>query len=221
MKSMKKFVAALLVLTMVLALASTAFAYKEVPYSKMVKFTGSAWGYEKVTNNYGKNKSSVALRKGTIGLVVAKKGDWYKIWIPARAGKDPEYLWFNKKYVKEGDYDYSYYFFSSGGSGRSGELFANSGYSFAKKVVKTSGKVNLRKTASLAGKSQGVVKKGKKVTLTGKAGVDSRGAVFFEVKSSGKKGYISQEYLKGVSKYVNEVVEDYIDYLVSLDDFDD
>ena len=213
MKSMKKFVAALLLLTMVLALASTAFATKEEEYYKYVKFTGSAYGYEKVTNNYGKNKSSVALRKGSIAYVVAKKGDWYKIWIHGRGKNDDEALWFNKKYVKElKEYADTKLIYSSGGSGRSHEWYVDSGFSFAKKAVKTSSKVNLRKSASLAGKSQGVVKKGQKVTLTGKAGVDCRGIVFFEVKYNGKKGFISAESLKGVSKYAAQVLEYYYDY---------
>lgn len=196
MRNMKKFVAALLVLTMVVALASTAFAYKEKEIFKGVTFKKSAWGYGKVTNNYGKNKSGVALKKGSYAYVVAEKGDWYKIAIPPRGKGEEEFLWFNKKYIRDyKDGDLGVYVFSSGGSGRlfNGEEMEEK--SIKGMTVKTTGKVNLRKGPGLEKKSLGTVKKGKKVTLTGKFGYDSRGILFLQVKSSGKVGYISTIYV--------------------------
>ena len=59
MKNMKKFVAALLVLSMILAVSVSAFA-ADVKTGGMAKFTGSAYGYGKVTNNYGKDKKVCA-----------------------------------------------------------------------------------------------------------------------------------------------------------------
>ena len=208
MKSMKKFVAALLVLTMVLAMTSVAFAYKEKKIGDddgvLMKFVGSAWGYHKVTNNYGKSKSSVCIRKGSRAFAVAKKGDWYKIRIPAR-GKEGKFdtLWFNKKYIKKvtADIDVPHIIFGSGGGGRSTKFTELSNCSVLKnKKVKTTGKTNLRSTWCLKGKSLGTVKKGAKVTLTGKWGGDSRYFIFFEVSYNHKKGYISEGYLQNGEK---------------------
>ena len=210
MKNMKKFVAALLVLTMVLALCTTAFAYKEKEYFGVFQFKGSAWGYDKVTNQYGKGRSNICLRKGSIVYVEAQKGKWNKVWIPGRIGKPGEYKWFNGDYMKElKDYTGgSVYIYASGGSSRSeqqGDVIYTKSLKGLK--VKTSGKVNLRKTASLKGKSLGTVKKGKKVRLTGNWGYDTRGIWFFEVKANGKKGFISEIYIdeKDMKKILNKI----------------
>ena len=121
MRNMKKFVAALLVLTMALAMTSVAFAYEEITLGDndegvLVRFVGSAWGFEKVVNNYGRNRSDVCIRKDSRAYAVARKGDWYKILIPKRGVVGYDRLWFNKKYVKYDDaYDFAYIIFSSGG----------------------------------------------------------------------------------------------------------
>lgn len=203
MKNMKKFLAALLVLTMVLAMTSVAFAYKEKPLDEetYVRFKGNAYGYGKVTNNYGRNKSSVCLRKGSVAVAVAKKGDWYKIGVPKKKAIDSyEYFWFNKKYVKIDsslEEDSLCYIFSSGGSNRSveGDLEEDD-ESIAKMKVKTSGKVDLRKKHSLEGKSLGTIKSGKTVTLTGKWGEDNWHVRFFQVKYGKKTGYIAETYIR-------------------------
>ena len=63
-------------------------------------------------------------------------------------------------------------------------------------IVKTTGKVNLRSGWSLMSSRKSSIRKGEKVTLTGKWGADTRYVVFFEVRYNNKKGYVSQEYLK-------------------------
>lgn len=201
MKTMKKLLAALLVLTMVVALASTAFAYKEKEDDKYVKFTGSAWGYGKVTNNYGKNKGPVALRKGSIAHVVAYKGDWYKIEVPTRGMKDVEFFWFNKKYTKATDSEEVKLIYSAGGSGRSTaegeeeEIAAK----YKKVTVKSGRRTNIRKTASLAGKSLGVIGKGHgtktvKLHKDHMKVADSRGIFFYHIIYKGKAAWVSSEY---------------------------
>ena len=150
MRNMKKLVAALLVLTMVAALAGTAFAYKEIAVFKPIVFKGTAWGYAKVTNNRGVDRSGVALKKGSYGYVVAEKGDWYKIVISGRGSSADEYLWFNKKYTRDFDSskDSFSYLFSSGGSDRSGVLGIYSATKVAGKytrvVVKDGRRTNVR-----------------------------------------------------------------------------
>ena len=203
MKSMKKFVAALLVMTMVLALASTAFAYKDKEADKYVLFKKSAWGYEKVTNNYGKRKSSVALRKGSIAHVVAVKGDWYKIEIPARkAGAAPDLLYFKKKYTKDIAASNALLLFSSGGSGRSSEdpSFERTVPKGIKLRVIKGCRTNVRKTASLKGKSLGVIGKGHgysvKLHKDRAYRFDSRGVLFVHIMYKGKPAWVSFEYLE-------------------------
>ena len=196
MKNIKKIVASLLVMTMVLALATTAFAYNEEAYSKMVEFKKSAWGYAKVTNNHGVTKK-VCLRKGSIAKVVAKKGDWYKIEVPAKKDGKFDVFWFNEKYTKNSSMTYPYIIFSSGGSGRSHQLsITKTPNSDLKGIkVKMTGKVNLRKGPCLEGKSKGIIKKNEKVRLTGRYGVDTRYVLFVEVKAKAGTGFISTEYL--------------------------
>lgn len=205
MRNMKKFVAALLVLTMVAALASTAFAYNVVAADKYVQFTGSAWGYGKVTNDYGKSRSGVALRKGSIAHVVATKGKWIQVEIPARGLKTaPELIWFNGDYTKDVNATSTCLLFSSGGSGRSAVDPNGQSGTFAamwKKVtVKSGRRTNIRKTPSLAGKSLGVVGKGHgtktlKLAKDHRWVTDSRGVPFVHIIYKGKEAWVSIVYL--------------------------
>lgn len=206
MKTMKKLLAALLVLTMVVALASTAFAYKEKEADKYVKFTGSAWGYDKVTNQHGKNndgqsKGTIALRKGSIAHVVGVKGKWLKIEVPTRGMKDVEFFWFNEKYTKATDSEEVKLIYSAGGSGRSTpegeeeEIAAK----YKKVTVKSGRRTNIRKTASLAGKSLGVIGKGHgtktvKLHKDHMKVADSRGIFFYHIMYKGKAAWVSSEY---------------------------
>lgn len=200
MKNMKKFIAALLVMTMVVALASTALAYVDETDDFNIQFKGTAWGFEKVTNNYGKNRSSVALRKGSVAHVVAVKGDWYKVEIPGRNGGDPEYLYFNSKYAKKTASDILL-LYSSGGSGRSS---VNGDVGTVKKGwklrVKKGRRTNVRKTASLAGKSLGVVGKGHGYSLKmhkdRAVKQDDRNVLFFHIMYKGKAAWVSGVYLE-------------------------
>lgn len=208
---MKKFVSALLVLAMILATFSVAFAYKEKAYDewKVVKLKGTAWGYEKVTNNYGKNKTSVALRKGCYAWAVAEKGDWYKIRIPGRNGKDPDFYWFNKKYAKVVSFEdipenARFNIYSSGGSGRSDEspYFEPEKVAskYKKVTVKSGRRTNVRDKASLSGKVLGVVGKGHstktlKLHKDHVAKYDTRGVKFYHVMYKGKGAWVSEQYV--------------------------
>ena len=191
MKNMKKIMAALLVMTMLLGLATTAFAATKFTDSDYALFKGSAYGYGKVTNNWGKDKKSVCIRKGsTLPAVGINKGDWTLLMVPANKGNDAELMWFNTKYLKVTDSPIKVVF-SSGGSNRSDVEDQMTDSKLAGKTLKITGKTNLRKTPSLKGKSQGVAKKGKKYKLTGEVGMDNLGVVYFQIKG-GK--WVSAEY---------------------------
>ena len=202
MKNVKKIVAALLVMMMVLALASTAFAYKEEPVDYKVRFKGTAWGYDHVTNQYGKGKSDVAIRKGSVLRTVAKKGNWYKIWIFNRSFTDTEALWFCGDYLKIDVQDDLKLVFSSGGSGRSLPMDETETTIPAKykkvAIAKAGRRSNIRKSASLAGKSLGVLRYGKTLKLHPDhiKQMDLRGVWFYKVLYNGKPAWISAEYTK-------------------------
>ena len=219
MKNIRKLVAALLVLSMVLALTGTAFAaakFTKADKGVYVKFTGNMYAYNKPSHS---SKSKILVRKGSTALItnVSANQKWVRLKITPdvteydekkdedvvlSAGKE---MWFGVdrlSRVTSERHESIHVTFSSGGSSLSKE--EERAYDpRLKKVgkVKITGKVNLRKKASLQGKSQGTVKKGTKLTLTGVLGMDTRGVIFFQVKVKNRSGkyFVSEEYtnLKG------------------------
>ena len=204
MKNVKRIVAALLVMMMVLALASTAFAYKEKPIECKVRFKGTAWGYDHVTNQHGKGKSDVAFRKGSVMYAHLKKGSWYGIWVPGRGDDiDGITLWFSGDYLKEVDEDTPVVrLYSSGGSGRTmadEEMVDTIPAKYKKVAIAKAGRrSNIRKSASLAGKSLGVLRYGKTLKLHPDhiKQMDYRGVWFYKVLYNGKPAWISEQYTK-------------------------
>lgn len=206
MKNMKKLVAALLLMSMVLALASTALAYTDVEKDEYVLFKGSAYGYKKIWNNYGHQKdlSAVVLRKGSIAHVVAQKGDWYKIEIPPRKlGGSTEYVYFNKKYTSKTASTEVFLIYSTAGTrGGSGDELYNDYVSAIKGTkIKTSGATKLYKSGSLKSKVIQSLKKGKTVKLTGFVARDARKNTYFNVKYNGKSGYVPANRLDRTDVY--------------------
>lgn len=181
MKFTKKLVAAILVFTLMLS-AVAALAN--------VKFTGSAYGYEKKGNALIKTK--YIIKKGSVaedtGRTFKSKTE---VYLP-----DGTKLYFPTKYLKDTNKS-GRIVFAAGGSGMSSPDYSTAvAYKSSMKKVEATGKVNIRKTPSLAGKSLGVLRPGKKLTYTGWACEDSRGVRFYEVKYNGKFAYISEEYSK-------------------------
>ena len=205
MKNMKKFAAALIVMSMILALASTAFAYKEVAVDYLVKFTGSAWGYEKVTNQHGVNKSDVAIRKGSVLWASAKKGNWYKIWLPAKKAEtmDWEAFWFNGDYLKVDVNDDWKIVFSSGGYGRyyggSTEDYTVKYAKYKTVKVQSGRRANVRKGPGLEYASLGRKGKGHGYKLylhkDHKVVTDVRGVEWLHVKAFNGDSWVSMEYI--------------------------
>lgn len=197
MKNMKKFLAALLVLTMVLAMSSVAFAAKAKFTKKdigtSVKFTGSLYGYDK---HCAYKKSNVIVKKGSIAVIKSVYG---KKWVELELTEDGKVTkWFGVDKLKGvADEPLTRVIFGSGGAGISkpeGEI-SDVVKAYKNKKVKTTGKVKMHKNPSLSGKKLLSVPKGKKVTLTGRVGMDNCGVLFFEAKYKGQKGFISMGYL--------------------------
>ena len=215
MKNMKKFMAALLVLSMLATLCGTAFAEKftkeEAAYGVFVKFIHSARGYDKPDL---KSKSDIIIKHGSIGLLVEVKGDnWAKVVVTDGTmnakGREKD-LWVNTNNLKRVRKQKSAYIrciFGSGGDDLSVRDTHIVLEALTGKRITTTGKVNLRKYGSLQGKSQGVVPKDTKLTCTGVVASDSRLVVFFQVKYNGKKYYVSAEYIKDWEDVIIEAFE--------------
>ena len=202
---MKKFIAALLVMSLVLALATTAFAYKDKEDDRYVLFKGSAYGYKKIYNNYGHSKdfSNVVLRKGSIAHVVGVKGDWYRIEIPKKSGDGVELIYFNKKFTKKAPTEEVFLIYSTAGNrrGNGGETDSYDVDAIKGTKIKTSGSTKLYKAGSLKSKAIQSLKKGKTVKLTGTIALDLRKNTYFEVKYGKKTGYVPANRLDRTGVY--------------------
>ena len=199
MKFNKKILAAVLVLA--LAMSMVAAMAAEIVAGSNVKFTGSAYAYK--GDGSRKTKQSIIVKKGSTSFVHDVKGDWALVCLcpVGEHLKSPFDLWFNKKYlkpVKSDDYKIVY---AAGGSGRSEEYDRAPIVGLKGKKIKATGKCNIRKTASLQGKSLGVFRKGETMKLTGNMGIDTRGVIWYGVKFSWKNGktdvkeaWVSSEY---------------------------
>ena len=205
MKRMKKFVAALLVLTMALTLASTAFAasakFTKADKGAFVQFKKNLQAY---TQHSTAKKSGIIVKKGSKGKIVDVYGSkWVKVQLTSASSASRWFQADKLEFAVMDEVDEVIaemlgwgVLFVSGGSGRSSELGTPYAPELKGKTVKTTGKVSMRKNASLKGGFVGSVPKGKKVTLTGNWGLDDRLVTFFEVKYNGKKGFISEGYIR-------------------------
>lgn len=197
---MKKFVSALLVLAMVLALASTAMAACDISKG-WVKFTRNAHTYSAPKNS---KKNVSAVKCGSVAkcdkvcnsfarVIVSVSGD--KRWFKASA---------LKQVTKKKDQVF-HVVWAKGGKDMSlvdmkkTKLIGLSG------TVKVTGHTNLRKQPSLECKSQGVVESGKCLKLTGYVGMDDRGVVWYEVCYRGQKLWLSDNFAKLSNATINRL----------------
>lgn len=195
MKTMKKLVAALLVLAMALSLMGVAFAVesKYEPGTR-VKFTGTCYGYEKP----GASQSKVIVKKDSIatsvGSVIKKGKEWVLIEVDDVKGAR---LYFSAAYLKKytGGKD-DLIVFAAGGSGRSFADDTEGTVASKYKKVKATAKVNIREKASLEGKSLGVLYKGQTLKLAKDhmKKMDTRGVWFYHIQFKGKDRWISEKY---------------------------
>ena len=200
---MKRFVALLLALSLLMVLSLPALAATKIAAQDNVKFTSNAYGYNKA----GSGKTSLILKKGSCAYVnkVSANGKWARIAVDWYSDLDGEFhqMWFSTdcmRLLKPSD-SWTPLLFASGGSNKSFQI--EKGHKFAPKGltrVKATGDVNIRKTSSLHGKRLGVLHKGNSLKYLGKVGMDSRGMVFFQVRYKGAKAWVSSLYAK-LGKY--------------------
>ena len=187
---MKKFVAMLLVLSMVLVLASAAMAESDL-VGNYVQLTADSNAYTAAKSS--KKTASVAA-KGSIGFCVKVCGKYAKVCVNV-AGDT--YVWFKKCDLKVVDASGVLVIWAKGGKGMSTCRKATIGTNKAlfNGKIKVTGHTNLRKNPGMKFKSQGVVEKCDKLKLTGRYGYDNRNVAWLEVCKNGKKLWVSTMYV--------------------------
>ena len=217
---MKKLVAALLVLTMVLALTGSAFA-ETICVGDYVKFTKNGYAYSEAKASKKVSGPEVIVRKGSIAKAIAKKGDY--VFLQLTPGYLNEKLG-NTYEVSTGLYAWGYWFkkgvldtvkkdankiinvtFANGGNGKSKVVLSNipdaGEYQITasdKKHVKATAKVWMHYTPSLSSSYGKALHKDDKVTYRRVYGIDSRMTTFWGIKYNGKCLYVSENYTKVV-----------------------
>lgn len=200
MNTMKKLVAALLVMTMLLALASTAFAADCIKCGVYVNFCNGAHAYteakdSKKTGNVVKGAAAANLK--STGLVKCVKGKFAKVLVNADDGTT---RWFRKCDLKVSKDKYVLVVWAKGGHDMSqcapgtckkvAIIDENTGKK-ATKIEVVYCQTNLRKHHSLEGKTVGTVKKGTRLAYKGYIGADNRGVLFYKVCYKGKICWVS------------------------------
>ncbi|MBQ6349265.1 MAG: hypothetical protein IJI71_17200 [Clostridia bacterium] len=196
---MKKLIAALLVLTMVLALTGSAMA-ASICVGDYVKFTKNSYGYDAPHSYKRTSDPEVIVHKGSIGEVVAKKNGYYKIRLTLNTN---DALWFKKGDVKlskaspiTGDV---LVVFSNGGNGYSKPIpgsVVKDTINTNKCHVKATAKVWMHYTPSLSNSYGKALHKDDKVKYRHVIGLDTRGVPFFGIRYSGKNLFVSSAYSK-------------------------
>ena len=86
-------------------------------------------------------------------------------------------------------------YYSSGGTGKSKPVGKTESYKTSCKWVRATGKCNIRRTASLQGKSLGTFRKGEWMTYLGKRQKDTRDVWWYQVLTpDGVKAWVSSHY---------------------------
>ena len=185
---MKKFTAALLVLAMLLAVASTALAACDIKANMWVEF-------KKDSNSYTEAKSSKqtknVVQKGSRAYCDKICGKYARLCVNVSANT---WRWFKTADLKPTDKDWTKVVWAKGGKGMSScqkDRIYNLPAGIKGLYVKVSGHTNLRKDPGLEHKSQGVVEKCDKLKLTGKYGYDNRGMAWLQVCVKGDKLWVS------------------------------
>ena len=221
---MKKLVAALLVLTMVLALTGSAMAGCKFSIHQYVKFNKNAYAYTEPKNSKKTNDPATIVSKGSIGAVEGISGDWVLVRLtPNGTGGNftcpTNGLTCWTGWFKAGDLKASkaaaltadvLVRFSNGGVGLSKPLFwdAAGNYGYYKdegayrisdncyKHVKATSKVWLHYTPSLSNNYGKALKKDQKVKYRRVWSLDDRLVPFYGVRYNGKCLWVSSLYTK-------------------------
>lgn len=188
---MKKFVAALLVFTMILALASTAMA--------ATKFVKDDWVVlKKNSTAYTAARSSKATKnvaeKGSVARVVRECGNYVKVIVNKKAGTTVYFKKCNLALYTGKEDPYILVFWAKGGRGMSADIDWIEDYMPEMTKVKVTGHTNLRKNPGMESKSQGTVEKGDVLKFKGKMGYDDRGVGWFKICIKGKILWVSSHF---------------------------
>lgn len=211
--NMKKLIAALLVLTMLLSAVSCLATYYE---GDMVYFKSSCYGYK---SHNARHKTKTIVSKGSWSVCT---DDQNGNWVPVAIHKDGSSLtdlWFNKKYldslayypwivkgINEGNLPLIGIRYGSGGGGRSavyvdpdtGKYVVLDNYKEGLKHVEATGKCNIREFAGLTYKTFGTLKKGKTLKFKRYSIMDTRGVFWHAVVYKGETRFVSSLYTKVV-----------------------
>ncbi len=220
---MKKLVAALLVLTMVLALTGSAMAGCKFSIHQYVKFNKNAYAYTEPKNSKKTNDPATIVSKGSIGCVEGISGNWVRVRLtPYGTGGNftcPDYGTCWTAWFKSGDLKASkaaaltsdvLVRFSNGGVGLSKPLYRDAAGNFiyykdegayrisdnCYKHVKATAKVWLHKTPSLSNSYGKALKKDQKVKYRRAWSLDERLVPFYGVRYNGKCLWVSSLYTK-------------------------
>ena len=186
---MKKILSMLLVLTMVLAFASTAMAATNYTAGDMIVLKRDANAYDAAKSS--KKTKSVAA-EGSTALVVKQCGDYVQVVV--NWGGTTTYfrkcdvtLYYGTKGISV--------IWNKGGKGMS-TCIKDSIIDFMPQMtkVKVTGHTNLRKNPGMKFKSQGVVKKGDVLKYKGQIGWDNRGFAWYKIRKDGKTLWISENF---------------------------
>ena len=187
---MKKIIAALLVLTMVLA--TTALAACDIKANMWVEFKKDSAAYTAAKSS---KKTASEVQKGSTAFCDKVCGKYARLIVNVEAGTT---RWFKTADLKKAGFEATQVIWAKGGKGMS--TCVKSSICFYPEIkgyyIKVSGHTNLRKNPGMKCKSQGVVEKGDLLKLTGRYGNDDRGVVWFEVCKGGKKLWISMYFVK-------------------------
>ena len=210
MKSMKKIIAALLVLTMVLALSGTAMA-ASIKVGDYVKFTKNGYAYDAPKSYKKTSGPEVIVRKGSTALVVATKGDYACLQVTPDTtvvfGVEPTYYWFKTDVLKVATKLVDQIIavvFSNGGNGKSKPVFVTEDAGVDqitpsyKKHVKATAKVWMHRTPSLSNSYGKALHKDDVVKYRRVYGADTRGMIFWGIRYNGKNLFVSGAYSKVV-----------------------
>ena len=189
---MKKFVSVLLVLTMVLAVATTAVAACNIKAGMWVEFKKDSPAYTAAKSS---KKTNNVVAKGSFAQCDKVCGKYARLIV--NSASDIK-RWFKTEDLKQAPEEgIEKVVWAKGGKGMSSKGYVYSSDKHLKgKYVKVSGHTNLRKTPSLHCKSQAVVEKCTMLKLTGRTGFDNRHCEWFEVCYKGKKLWLSMWYIK-------------------------
>ena len=205
---MKKFIAALLVLTMVLSLASVAMAACDIKAGMMVEFKCDSAAYTAAKSS---KKTASEVRKGSTAQCVALCGKYAKVLVNEADGTC---RWFKTCDLKKSDVSFTRVIWAKGGKGMSTCLKTRLFVKQLKGVmIKVKGHTNLRKNPGMKFKSQGVVEKCDKLKMTGYIGLDNRPVLWLEVCKDGKKLWLSEAFADLSVKqygYIIDVIQDYL-----------